>query len=166
MARKNESLQMDLLEDVDRYEQAEHERKVAFLRDKLAVFYMRPEDRYGCIERSIPDGQVVILGTSNARTQKSDKYRTRFFRCVAGHHSAVGGDMLHLISAPNEEWPDEPVWQPWHGCRWIYPEGTLWIRKEPEFEPEIGWGDCGECFNNCELCNKKTGSYPRCRRTP
>ena len=155
--------QLDMMDVVDRYEQDKHERDLSFIRAKLETFYMRPQDRYGVHDRDIQDGQVVIV-VNQGRTQKDDHYWVRHFRCVVGHHNAVGGVMMHLISAPNEEWPDEPVWQAWHGCRWIYPDGGMWIRKEPEFEPEIGWGKCGECYKNCETCEDLPGPYPKCRR--
>lgn len=163
MRRKKNDLQINMMDDVDRYEQDQHDRELAFIQTKLETYYMKPADRYGAHHKSITDGQVVIM-CMQARTQRDDHYWVRYFRCVAEHHMAVGGMMLHLISAPNDEWPDEPVWQAWHGCRWIYPEGGLWIRKEPEFEKEIGWGSCGECYKNCEECQKLTGPYPRCRK--
>ena len=153
--------QMDMMEKISRHEKAEYERESALIREKLESLYTDTKAHFGYLDRDLPDGLVVIVSMV-ARTQKSDDYRVRRFRTVVGHHFGVSGDMIHLISCPNEEWPEEPVWQPFHGCRWIYPEGQLWTRKEPEFEPDIQWGGgCAKCYENCDECGKVTGPYPR-----
>ena len=164
--RKSEQQQMDMMDEISRYEQAEYERKDAMIQAKLEGSYVDTRERYGYLNSDMPDGLVVIV-TQSARTQASDHYLLRRFRTVVGHHSTVGGPGVHLISCPNEEWPDEPVWQASHGCRWTWPSGTLWTRKEPEFEPEVKWrGICEFCYRNCDSCIEVTGPYPRMKQFP
>ena len=44
--RKEESQQLDMMDEVDRYEQAAYERRAAAIREKLETQYMRPNDAW------------------------------------------------------------------------------------------------------------------------
>ena len=151
--------QLSMMEEIDAYEEQACIRKLAEIRHKLQIYYTNPE--YIGFQ-DLPDGLVVINEKSK---YKGSLIRTVFYRCVVDHHMAVGGLMMHLISAPNEEWPEEPTWQPSHGTRWTYPDGRLYTKKEPEYDHSIRWGGkCAECYKHCDDCKEVTGPYPRIRR--
>ena len=124
--------QMSMLFDIDRYEEGQ-------IREKLRKGY---EYAYRKMNgRDLPDGLVVIMAMD--RYYIEHRTKTHFYRCVVGHHDTVSGPMVHVISAPNKEWPDEPIWQydNRHGCRWTYPTGEMWVNNEPEYDPEVKWHD-------------------------
>ena len=129
-----EGKQITMLGDIDQMDRLHYEMRVAEIRGKL-------EKEYHQMKRGeeAPDGLVVI--EERTRYMASGAQRSVFYRMVVGHHRTVGGMMMHLISTPSEEWPDEPNWQPWHGCKWDYPSGPMWAGNEPEYEPEVKWND-------------------------
>lgn len=71
-----------------------------------------------------PAGLVVICRQNLIRDNKNEHH---YFRSVLGYHNTVSGMMAHLISVPNEEWPDVPPWGTWYRSnqRWIYPHGSM-----------------------------------------
>ena len=133
--------QTSLLGEIDA--RMEYTEKLARARiaDKLEKEYMRTGDLFGWNPDSLPDGLVVI--ERSTRYLQHGEQKEVYYRCVVGHHHAVGGMMAHMISAPNEEWPEEPTWMysKEHGCRWNYPTGQLWTRKEPEYDSGVKWAD-------------------------
>ena len=159
MAKKKKAEQITMMEMLDPYEREKRIQQENFYRAKLETLYMKVNDRYGFHHKDMPDGLVVIQPMSR---WINDEYEMHWYRCVVGHHDTISGTDVHIISAPNEEWPDEPLWQPHHGVRWIYPEGTLWTRTEPEMDPKVRWNEaCENCYKNCGDCTKRTGPYPR-----
>ena len=129
-----EGKQITMLDDIDRLDETHYRMKVAEIRGKLETEYRQMK-----LREEAPDGLVVI--EEHTRYLRDNVQRRVFYRLVVGHHMTVGGMMMHLISAPSEEWPDEPSWQPWHGCKWNYPSGPMWTRNEPEYEPEVKWDE-------------------------
>ena len=124
--------QMSLLPEIDYHEEMTERMRVAQIRDKLEREYIRPHVLYGHSPDSMPDGLVVIVETELNR-------KKHFYRCVVGFHHTVSGLMAHLISMPDEEWDDKPVWQidREKGIQWIYPGGQnhqIYCNKEPKFE--------------------------------
>ena len=71
-----------------------------------------------------PAGLVVIC---EQKLTRDNENQTHFYRAVLGYHRTVGGMEAHIVSVPNEEWPDVPPWGKAHGTdmRWIYPQGSM-----------------------------------------
>lgn len=134
--------QIDLMEDVDRYEQAAREREAARIKEKLRTEYANTYEQVGHRVDDLPDGLVVITEGTRYNGRRCEIH---YYRAVVGHHRTVSGPMAHIISAPNREWPDVPPWMEddTHKCQWIYPHGAMWTRKEPEYQPEIKWAEEG-----------------------
>lgn len=129
--------QTSLLDEIDRREATKREMELAKIRQKLEAEYIHPREKYGTGNPdALPDGLVVIAGMTTYGANGTNRH---YYRCVVGHHRTVAGPMAHIISAPNAEWPDVPMWQASHGCQWIYPNHELWMRKEEEWQPDIRW---------------------------
>ncbi len=123
--------QMSLLEDIDARDEADRYRKEAMALEKIREGYMQAHERFGYIVDRIPSGTVMIA-------RPRDAMKEHFYRVVAGHHRTVSGSTLHIIIAPNAEWPEHPPWMldNERGIQWTYPEGFyLYVkREEPETE--------------------------------
>jgi len=130
--------QVDLMEDVERFQRATYERDLARIQEKLRTEYENTREKFGRFVDRLPDGLVLITSGAKYRQNRTE---THYYRVVVGHHNTVSGPMTHIISAPNEEWPDVPpwAWDEWHKCQWIYPSNGLWVKKEPEYQPEVKW---------------------------
>ena len=132
--------QISILEDIDRRTRQTEKMEEARIRDKLDREYVNTCKMFGHSPDRLPDGLVVI---EQATKYLQDRQKTVYYRCVVGHHKTVSGMMAHLISAPDEEWPEEPTWQydKWNKCRWSYPHCMLWTRKEQEYDHETKWAN-------------------------
>lgn len=127
--------QMSLIEEIDRRDEMTYKMRLAEIRDKLEKEY-----RY---VKAFPEKEPAGLVVINQRTRYMKDHRQRlvYFRCVIGYHRTVSGPMMHITSAPNEEWPEIPPWgyDAVNKCQWIYPDGPMWTRIEPEMQPEVDW---------------------------
>ena len=130
--------QVSLIGEIDARLKQTEKMEQARIQDKLEREYVNTCDMFGVHVDSLPDGLVVI---EQATKYQQNGQKTVYYRCVTGHHKTVGGMMVHLISAPNEEWPEVPTWQydKWHKCQWAYPTWRLWTRKEPEYDHTVRW---------------------------
>ena len=130
--------QLDLLGEIDAWLAFSEKMKEAAVLDRLRNGYIRASELFGHNVDNFPDGLVVIQQTTR---YLAEGQKQRFYRCVIGHHRTVAGRAAHIISAPDEEWPDVPAWS-WdnrHGCQWTYPTGiNLWITKEPVYD-SVKW---------------------------
>ena len=129
--------QTTMLDDIDRMDEMTYRMHLAQIRDKLEKEY-RYVKAYPEKEQA---GTVVI--NQRARYMKDHRQRVVYYRCVVGYHRTVSGPMMHIISAPNEEWPEVPPWayDRQNECQWIYPDGPMWTRIEPEMQPEVKWNE-------------------------
>ena len=134
--------QTNVLDQIDLMARQTEMMRLAQIRDKLDREYVNAYKLFG--RRDLPDGLVVI--ERKTKYLKDGGQKPVYYRCVVGHHKTVGGMMAHIISAPSEEWPEEPTWQvdKWARCRWNYPDGELWTRKEPEYDYSVRWKDEGD----------------------
>ena len=124
--------QMNMLPEIDYHEKMTERMRVAQIRDKLDKEYTRPYLLYGYNPDNMPNGLVVIIETELDR-------KRHFYRCVIGYHRTVSGLMAHIISEPNEEWDDKPLWHydTERKIQWTYPGGynhQIYCHKEPQFE--------------------------------
>ena len=130
--------QISILEEIDMRTQQTEKIELARIMGKLESEYVHSAELFGRNPDSLPDGLVVI--------ERKTKYlqngqKPVFYRCVIGHHKTVSGMMAHIISAPNNEWPEVPTWQydNRYKCQWAYPDGEMWTRKEPEYDYTVKW---------------------------
>lgn len=76
------------------------------------------------------DGMVVIYETKHYDPKNGHPVASDYYRTIVGHHRAASGDLFHLTSEPNFEWPAIPVW---YG-RWIYASnggaGQMWVKED------------------------------------
>ena len=134
---KNEQLSLngEINDEIVRMETQRRRMEEARNRAKLNGEYIRVEHRE---EQYMKTGQVVVYEqTVYERFGTAQK----FYRCVAGWHKTVAGPALHVIAAPNEEWPEVPRWayDEQVKCQWVYPSGYLYTKNIPEYEPDIKW---------------------------
>ena len=132
--------QISILEEIDLRTRQTEKMEEARIRDRLDREYVNTCEMFGHSPDRLPDGLVVI---EQATKYLQNRQKTVYYRCVVGHHKTVSGMMAHLISAPDEDWPEVPSWQydKWHKCQWSYPHWALWTRKEPEYDNEIKWAN-------------------------
>jgi hypothetical protein len=118
--------QISMLDQIDLMERAKKQHEDAQIQAKLEAGYSRLKN-WGTDTEA---GTVVIYPLDKFETSG---YQRHFYRCVVGYHRTVSGLMMHLISVPDEEWPDVPTWQPEKdGKRWTYPMREMWVKNEPE----------------------------------
>lgn len=135
--KKQETEQITILDEIDQRNKMTQRMQLAEIREKLKNEYVSARDKFSCNVDNLPDGLVVIAEVTKYETTGQQRH---FYRCVIGHHRTVSGLMAHIISEPDEEWPDEPSWQydKQNKCKWIYPVMQMWCKKEPEKE-ECEW---------------------------
>ena len=120
-------IQENFLAEVDYHERQRAERDRARMRERLERDFVPFRCR---VIDDMPDDLVLIIHNRNS---SGDHY----YRVCVGHHKTVGGIMAHLVSRPNEAWPERPPWQEFDGVQWIYPSGhgyEAWAGKEPEYQ--------------------------------
>ena len=130
--------QMTVLDTIDRENRMTARMRVEQIREKLKNDYVNVREKYGLNDDLLPDGLIVIEEKTIYTPRGQERH---FYRCVVGHHLTVSGMATHLISMPDEEWPDEPTWHydERHKCKWTYPDRNIWCRKDAEIVDEVPW---------------------------
>ena len=132
--------QMTVLDTIDKANRMTERMRVEQIREKLKNEYVSVREKFGVNVDWLTDGLIVV----EERTTYSARGQERhFYRCVVGHHMTVSGMATHLISMPDEEWPDEPKWSydERHKCKWTYPDRNIWCKKIAEYVDiaEVPW---------------------------
>lgn len=132
--------QMTVLDTIDRENRMTARMRVEQIREKLKNDYVTVREKFGVNDDYLPDGLIVIYEMTKYETTGMENH---FYRCVVGHHMTVSGMASHLISKPDEEWPDIPAWHydNSHKCKWTYPGRNIWCKKIAEYVDiaEVDW---------------------------
>ena len=127
--------QMTMLDDIDQDKRMRNRMDEARIKDKLEKDYHMVSSIDEGLDGVVAIVQMTTYGAADGRPR-------HYYRVVIGYHNTVAGLEMHIISMPNEEWPDVPTWMmdKERGFQWIYAIRNMYTKNEPErIEMKSSW---------------------------